>query len=135
MHQDPDEHDHRAGHGQHPADDRLAVEEQEPDSDDQREQRQAEGVVAPQVPEPAGDRYLVGEEIRAGDGHDEAGDERADAALGSACALEVAHAVACLMLYFRSTLITPSSPARDRVTRSRCLRSAISTTSSTVARP
>jgi len=48
---------------------------------------------------------------------------------------ESPQAVACRMLYFRSTRITPSTLDSERVTFSRCLRSAISRTSSTEALP
>jgi hypothetical protein len=78
--------------------DRLAVEEQDPAAEDERHQRQPEGIVAPERPIAATDRDTAGQPVAAGHGHPEPQEELTDPArrtagtTGSRCLFQGLHA-------------------------------------------
>lgn len=89
---DADEDEDGAQTRERPADDRTRAVEQAADAEQQRQQGEAEGVVAPEAPVAAVDHDLVEQQVRAPAQHAEAEQKHGEPPGGAADVAEVVHA-------------------------------------------
>src|SRR5947209_5810708 len=78
------QNEERAGNSEQPSDGAASIEEQNSYTEQQRNERNAEAIGAPETPVGAHDRHLVGNEISADAHHDKADEEFTQSARGAA---------------------------------------------------